>query len=76
MHVHDTNTHTAFTHSSQPPVMKLIGSCVVAGGDQLVAQTGDVAADAGHLGGGVDRTLLGLRLHLHSLTETNTKRLN
>ena len=54
----------------------LIGSYVVTGGDQLVVQTGDVAADAGHLGGGVDPTLLGLRLQLYSLTDTQTQRLN
>ena len=53
--------------------MILVRSDVVAGGDQLVFHTGDVAADPGHLGGDVDRTLLGLRLLLHCLTETDTR---
>lgn len=62
-----------FTHRSQPPVMILVSSDVVAGGDQLVVHTGDVAADPGHLGGDVDRTLLGLRLQLYCLTEMDTQ---
>lgn len=70
MHYDHTQTQSEFTHSSQPPVVILVGGDVVAGGDQPVVETGDVAADPVHLGGDVDRTLLGLRLQLDCLTET------
>lgn len=52
------------THSSQPLIVVLLSSDVVAGGDQLVIHTGDVAADPSHLGGDADRTLMALRLLL------------
>lgn len=70
MHYNNTQTQSVFTHSSQPPVVILVGRDVVAGGDQPVVETGDVAANPGHLGGDVDRTLLGLRLQLDCLMET------
>lgn len=63
-----------FTHSSQPPVVILLGGGVVAGGDQPVPATGDVAADAGRLGGDVSGTLLGLGLQPDRLKETQTAR--
>jgi len=62
----------AFAHRSQPRVTVLVGGDVAAAcSDQPVAPTGDVAADGGHLGGDVDRTLLDLRLQVCCLTETH-----
>lgn len=69
-------THSVFTHSSQPPVMILISSDVVAGGDQFVVHTGYIAADPGHLCADADRTLLNLRLQLYCLTERKRHGLN
>lgn len=49
--------------------MVLISSYVFPRSEQLVIHTRDVAADAGHLDGNVDRALLSLRLQLYCLLE-------
>lgn len=67
--LHCNHTCSVYTHSAQPPVVVLISSGVFPRSHQPVVHAGDVAADAGHLGGGVDRTLLSLRLQLYCLTQ-------
>lgn len=67
--LHCNHTRSVYTHSSQPPVLVLISSGVGPWSHQPVVHAGDVAADASHLGGGIDWTLLSLRLQLYCLKQ-------